>query len=227
LIYLGKGIYTISTAAKILKMSTPKVRRWINGYTYKKDMEYRSSKPIFKTEFEYNSDDVVISFLDLAELLFIKTFVQHGISIQKIRKAAIIASDMLNTTHPFAIKKMYTDGKTIFAEIADKENDTSLIDLIKRQYQFEEIVEPLLYECLDFDKENNVERWWPNGKKGDVVLDPSRSMGQPIINKYNIKTGLIYELCKTKHSIDDISDWYELDKNAIEAAINFEESLVA
>ena len=190
-------------------------------------MVYRSSKPLFKTDFKYDSDDVIISFLDLAELLLIKTFVQYGISIQKIRKAAIVACELLNTPHPFAIKKMYTDGKTIFAKIAKEENDTSLLDLIKSQYQFGKIIEPILFECIDFDKQNNAERWWPEGKKRGIVLDPSRNMGQPILNKYNVKTELVYNLYKARHSIDEISDWYELDKNAIETAISYEENLVA
>jgi len=52
-------------------------------------------------------------------------------------------------------------------------------------------------------------------------------MGQPILNKYNVKTELIYELYKNNHSINEISDWYELDKTAIETAINFEKDLAA
>ena len=122
---------------------------------------------------------------------------------------------------------MYTDGKSIFANIAKEENDTDILDLIKSQFQFAKIIEPTLFARIEFDNSDNAEKWWPQGKKGGVVLDPSRNMGQPIISKYNIKTELIYELYKTKHSIDDISDWYELDKNAIKAAICYEEGLAA
>ena len=225
--YIGKGIYPLITAAKILKINPQKMRRWIKGYTYPKNMEFHSSKPLFKIEFEYNSDDVVISFLDLAELLFIKTFVQYGISLQKIRKAAITASNLLNASHPFAIRKMFTDGKSIFAKIAQTENDTSLLDLLNKQFQLDEIVEPLLYECIDFNKYDYAEKWWPLGKRKDIVLDPTRNMGQPILNKYNVRTELIYELYKTNHSISEISEWYELDKKAIDTAINFEKGLVA
>jgi len=225
--YLGKGIYTLTTAAKILGMSPQKMRRWIKGYTFKKNMEYHSSKPVFKTEYEYNSSDAIISFLDLAELLFINNFIQYGISINKIRKAAVIASSLLKTSHPFAIRKIYTDGKSIFAKIAQEDNDSSLLDLLKSQYQFGKIIEPILYGCIDFDIHNNAEKWWPQGKKGGIVLDPSRNMGQPILNNYNVRTGLIYELHKTNHSIQEISDWYELDENAINTAIGYEEGLVA
>jgi uncharacterized protein (DUF433 family) len=225
--YFGKGIYSLTTAAKILKMNPQKMRRWVNGYTYQKNMECRSYKPLFRIEFNYDPNDVIISFLDLTELLFIKTFVQYGVSIQKIRKAAIIASDLLETSHPFAIRKMFTDGKSIFAEIAQKGNDPSLLELINRQFQLGRIIEPVLYKCIDFDDGDYAQRWWPLGKKENIVLDPSRNMGQPILNKYNVRTELIYELYKTNHSINEISDWYELDKNAIQAAISFEKGLAA
>ena len=225
--YFGKGIYTLTTAAKILKINSQKMRRWIKGYTYLKNMECRSHKPLFKTEFEYDSNDVIISFLDLAELLFINSFIQYGISIQKIRKAAVIASDLLQTSHPFALRKMFTDGKSIFAEIAQKENDRSLLDLISKQFQLGKIIEPFLYKCIDFNNCDYAEKWWPLGKRGNIVLDPSRNMGQPILNKYNVKTELIYELYKTNHSIKEISDWYEMDKIAIEAAIRYEKGFAA
>jgi len=84
-------------------------------------------------------------------------FLPHGISIQKIRKAAIIASDLLKTSHPFAIRKMFTDGKSIFAEIAQKGNDPSLLDLLNKQFQLDKIIEPLLFKCIDFGKHDYEE----------------------------------------------------------------------
>lgn len=225
--YLGKGVYTLTAAAKILKMDPNKMRRWVKGYTYYKNMECNWRKPLLKIDFEYNPDDVIISFLDLTELLFIKFFIQHGISIQKIRKAALTATHLLNTSHPFAIRKMYTDGISIFAKIALKDNDSSLLDLLEKQYQFRTIIEPTLFNCIDFDRHNYAERWWPLGRKKDIVLDPSRSLGQPIINKYNVRTDLIFDLYRTNHSIEEISEWYELDKKSINTAIGFENGLIA
>ena len=58
--YFGKGIYTLTTAAKILKINPQKMRRWIKGYTHLKNMECRSYKPLFKTEFDYDPNDVGI-----------------------------------------------------------------------------------------------------------------------------------------------------------------------
>lgn len=225
--YFGKGIYTIKTAARILKLNPQKIRRWIRGYTYHSNQEPRKGRPLIRTNFKYDSNDVIISFLDLAELLFINTFIQYGVSIQKIRQASQAASKLLNTDHPFAIRKIYTDGKLVFAKIAQTEKDASLIDLINKQFQFSKFVEPYLYECIDFNKYDQAEKWWPLGKKKNIVLDPSRNFGQPILNNYNIRTDLIFELYKSQHSINEIREWYEIDDNAILSAIEFEETYVA
>jgi uncharacterized protein (DUF433 family)/DNA-binding transcriptional MerR regulator len=225
--YFGKGIYTVSTASKILKINPQKIRRWINGYTYQKNMEQHSSKPLVKTDFKYDQNDVIISFLDLLELLFINTFIQYGVNIRKIRQAVLFASKTLNTSHPFAIKKIYTDGKSIFARMAKEENDTSLINLINRQFQLDKIVEPTLFECIDFNKYDQAEKWWPMGKGKNIVLDPARNFGQPILNSYNIRTELIFDLYKSNHSIEEIREWYEVDNDSIRSAIDFEKGFVA
>jgi hypothetical protein len=54
---------------------------------------------------------------------------------------------------------MFTDGKTIFAEIAQKENTPFLLDLLNKQYQLGKIIEPLLYECIEFGRYNYTEKW--------------------------------------------------------------------
>jgi uncharacterized protein (DUF433 family) len=225
--YFGKGIYTLTVAAKILKMDQNKMRRWIKGYTYYKNMECHLREPLFKPEFGYDPNDTIISFLDIIELLFINTFIGYGVPPQRIRKVAVAASHSLNTSHPFAIRKMFTDGKSIFAEIAQKDKDKSLLDLLTKQYQFPAIIKPTLYECIDFNSYDFAQRWWPLGKQEDIVLDPSRNMGQPILNKYNVRTDLIFELYKTNRSIEEISDWYELDPNSVKSAISFESGLAA
>jgi uncharacterized protein (DUF433 family) len=169
---------------------------------------------------------VIISFLDLAEFLFINAFVGRGISLQKIRQAAQFSAKYLNTEHPFAVRKIYTDGKSIFAKMGQEGYDTSLIDVIRAQFQLGEIVEPFLFECIDFNQYDQAEKWWPRGKKEGIVLDPSRNFGQPIIDTYNIRTDILYDLYKTNHSIAEIKEWYKIDTDEIIAAIHFEEGFV-
>lgn len=225
--YLGKGLYSIPESARILQTTQQKLRRWIRGYTYNKDNIVHISPPLFKTDYEYDSSDVIISFLDLAELLFIKTFSEYGISIQSIRNAALAASELFNTAHPFAMRKFYTDGKTILARVAEEEKDPALIDLLKKQYQFDQIITPLLYETIDFNTVDEASKYWPLGKGKNIVLDPARNLGKPILDNYNIRTDVIFDLLKKNHSIKEIIDWYEIDELSLRTAIDYEKGLVA
>jgi len=221
---IGKGIYSISSAAKLLGMPYSKVYRWVKGYKYSINHNSQFSDSIINADYD-NSSIIAISFLDLIELLFINNFIQHGVSLRTIKKATLIASDLLNTSHPFATKQFFTDGKTILAKIIEKEDDPILIDLVKTQYEFNKIITPYLHCRIDFNKFDKAERWWPKGKKYGIVIDPTRNLGQPIINKYNIRTEVIFDLHNTNHSNKDIADWYDIDLSSIEAAISFENGL--
>jgi uncharacterized protein (DUF433 family)/DNA-binding transcriptional MerR regulator len=225
--YLGKGIYTISQVAQITKIDPSRVRRWIKGYTFSKSTNNYKNPPMFSTDYKYDSSDVIVSFLDFMEILFIDSFTQFGISLQSIRKAAQIASRLFSSSHPFAMKKIFTDGKSILAQIAEESGESDLIDLLKKQYQLEDILLPYLYECIDFNKLDLATKFWPLGKQSSIVLDPNRSLGQPIIHKYNVRTNVLYDLAKHGNTIKDIAEWYEIDEISIQNAIDFEKGLVA
>ena len=218
--YIGNGIYTYKEASLLTNISVNTLRRWVEGY--KRPQSAITIAPIIHSDYSKIESSQVLSFLDLVEVLFIKAFQSYGISLQTIRTAVNRASKLLNSEHPFAMKKFYTDGKTILAKIAHDGNSVDLIDLLKKQYQIVDVVLPHLYECIDFNQFDFAERWWPNGKLAGIVVDPNRSFGQPIIHDLNIKTHLIQELYNSGHSIEDIIDWYDIDKKYVKMALDFE-----
>jgi len=164
---------------------------------------------------------VFVSFLDLVELLFINAFHSRKVSLQSIRIAVNRASLLLKTDHPFAMKKFYTDGKTILAEIT-RGNGSNLVDLIKQQYQISEIVLPSLYNCIDFRTYEVAQRYWPLGKERGIVIDPSRNFGKPILNELNVSINTISDLLQNGHSEDEISEWYEIPPKYIELTKEYE-----
>lgn len=223
--YIGHGIYTYKEASHLTGVSVIKLRRWVEGY--RRNDSDNIILPLFNSDYQKINSKQVLSFLDIIEILFIKAFHEYRISIQTIRVAVNRASKLLKSEHPFAMKKFYTDGKTIIARIAKESGSTELIDLLKKQYQFVEIVLPTLYECIDFNHYEIAEKWWPNGKNAGVVVDPSRNFGKPIINDINISTQLIFDLYESGHSIEDIMDWYNIDYKYIKIALNFEKGMIA
>jgi uncharacterized protein (DUF433 family) len=219
--FIGKGIYTISDIHTITNISLSKITRWVNGYTYYRKGKRRDIPPVYKKDFDTVNAKRIASFLDLIELLFISSFEKYGFSLQNIRKAADGAAKLLNTTHPFAKKCFFTDGRTILIKIAEKDNIPELLDLLKGQYQMEPIVNQFLFECLDFDKYDLAEKWWPLGKASRIVVDPKRNFGKPIINDKNIRIDTIYDLYHRNKSVDEIAEWYEIDTKTINEAVQF------
>jgi uncharacterized protein (DUF433 family) len=225
--FIGKGTYTLSEIHHLTGIPSKNISRWTKGYTsIKNNIDYPHN-PVYKKDFSSEYSEQFYSFLDLVEILFINSFEQHGISLQSIRKAADCAAKILKTSHPFAKRVFYTDGKTILARIAEKNNDPDLIDLLKKQYQIEPIISPLLYESLDFNHLELAEKWWPLGKQNRIVVDPKRNFGKPIIDNLNIRVDTIIDLINRKRSIKEISEWYNIDELSIHAAVNFNKKAIA
>lgn len=225
--YIGKGAYTIADIKYMTGISIRKIERWTSGYISYRKTQTNLLPPVYKSDFSESIETTCLSFLDLIEILFIDSFEKHGLSLQSIRKAADCASKLFETTHPFAKKVFYTDGKTILARIAEENKDPDLLDLLKHQYQMDSIISPSLYESLDFDNLDLAEKWWPLGKNNRIVVDPKRNMGKPIIDNINIRIETIIDLLARGKSINDIVEWYNIDEISIRYAIEFNKKAIA
>lgn len=102
-IFLNRPMYTTAEASRLVDISPVRVRRWLQGYSYEYGSKIHSQRPVVsRTESQTN----YASFLDLIDLLFAKKFIDHGISLQKLRKALDEAHTILGTDH-FASQILY------------------------------------------------------------------------------------------------------------------------
>jgi len=165
-----------------------------------------------------------LAFLDLVEIRFVDAFLNQGVTWQVLRKAAAKAQDFVGTSHPFSTRKFKTDGRHIFAELEDAKGGTSLIELLKSQHYFERVISPYLKD-LEFDGDE-PSRWWPLGlNRRQIVIDPARSFGQPIIATRGIPTAVLAQAVKAHGSIAEVARWYETDVASVKAAVRFEQRL--
>jgi uncharacterized protein (DUF433 family) len=223
---LGLGIYTIPEAARLTHVAPKRIKRWIEGYSFQHRGETRSSAPLWQREIE--SDGLVLSFRDLLEVRFIDAFRRHGVSWKVIRIAAQHAAEIIQDPHPFSTKKFKTDGRSIFADIVHDTGKPGLLDLAKDQWELKSIVEPFLFEGVEFSK-LGIEpvRWWPLGTNRHVVIDPARSFGQPIVDPESIPTKILARAVKAEGSIDSVARWYLVSPKAVADAVEFERQLSA
>lgn len=220
--FLGRGIYTLTEAAVLSGISTTKISRWIRGYGHGTGAKTSRSEAIFTHDFQEISGRTALSFLDLIEIQFVDWFREHGVSWKSIRIAADRAAHILDSSHPFAKRRFFTDGKTILARITEEYREPDLIDLVRQQYEMDEIVSPVLYASLDFNGTDVAERWWPRGREQGIVVDPNLCFGKPTLERYGIPTRVLADSFRSVRSESEVADWFEIDVDAVRVALSFE-----
>lgn len=224
--FLGVGIYSVADAARLTSIHAQRIRRWLKGYTFSYDGKVHTSPPVWERQLPDVDGTLALGFLDLMEVRFVDAFRRHGVSWPTIRRAAERARNLYRDTHPFCTESFKTDGHSIFAEVLDQIGETSLLDVVKSQYAFKRILEPYLYTGLEFG-EDRLARWWPLGRRRQVVIDPQRAFGQPIVADRGVPTVILAAAVRIDQSVEDVALWYEVNPRAVRDAIEFEEKLAA
>jgi uncharacterized protein (DUF433 family) len=224
---LGLGVYTVREASRLTSVSAPRIRRWLTGYAFKTGGGLRTSSPLWQGRL-VSDESIALSFRDLLEVRFIDAFLRHGVSWKTIRTAAETAAAIVQDSHPFSTKRFKTDGRSIFAEIVQASGDESLLDLVNSQYELKSVVEPFLFEGIEFQEAGNEPlRWWPLGRSHRVVIDPERSFGQPIVTPESVPTAVLARAARAEGSIESAARWYEVDPRSVREAVDFENKLAA
>jgi uncharacterized protein (DUF433 family) len=232
---LGRGAYSAVESLRLLNFNRPglpsarrvsrqTVARWLRGYSHGESKCLRS-EPLWKPDYQNEDDQIELSFRDLIELRFVKTFRDLGVGLKTIRDCYRRAVDEIRDDRPFSTQRFRTDGKTIFLEITERDHNGRMIDLKKRQQVFRTIIEPSLRD-LEFDA-STVSRWYPLGmRQRSVIIDPTRSFGRPIVQR-GVPTEILAEAVKLEGSADAVASLYEVTKADVLAAIEFEHQLAA
>lgn len=222
---VGKGIYSIPEAARWGRMKAGHVRRWIKGYRYTYRGERRASSPVVHHDYEPVDDQWTLSFADLVDVRFVDAFRAAGVSMPTLRKAYAKAVEHFGSRHPFNLKTIRTDGQRIFAQLQDEEGEEGgLLELARDQHVFAAIVDPFL-KNLEFDADEIARCYWPLGADREVVLDPARAFGRPIVHSWAVPTEPLFALYRQEASPERVAEIYEIGVDAVEDAIEFEESL--
>lgn len=237
---LGRGSYGSTEALRLINFHRRDVSRAVSGerhrvtritvarwlYGYKHGASY--SKPLWQPDYIPTPDEPVleVSFRDLIELRFVKTFRDVGLSLQTIQDCFERAVEVVRDQRPFSTRRFRTDGKTIFFEIIDGVREGQLVDLRRRQNVFHRIVEPSLHD-LEFEADA-LARWFPLGRSRDsIVVDPGRVFGRPIVNSGGVPTETIVQAVAVEGSAERVAMLYELPVRAVRDAVEFQKQLAA
>ena len=219
-----RAAYPAAEVGRLVGLSAGRIRRWLRGYRYTSGESVRHQQPVIRRE--GTEGTTYASFLDLIDLLFVKRFVDHGLSLQKIRKALDEAFEILGAIH-FARRNFFTDGHDVYVEVRER-GDAILQLLSGGQWVIAPIIQQLA-EQIEFDAPTGLaRRWYPMGRSGLIVLDPMISFGRPTISGRGVATANVYDFYVGEgRQVRVVRDWLALADEEIEAAVEFEETMAA
>jgi uncharacterized protein (DUF433 family) len=224
--YFTTGIYTIREAALLTGVSSGRIRRWLRGYRYRRKSKTYASPALWSGQWKPIERSLALGFLDLIEIRFVDAFLRAGVSWATLRLARDRAQELFHESHPFCTNRFVTDGRDIFVELHKETGEASLVEMVSRQHVFAQIIKPFMKE-LEFTHDHGVVRWWPMGDQKQVVIDPTRNFGRPIIAKGGVPTEVLAKAADATGSIAEVARWYEVAEAEILDAVEFEQRLAA
>jgi uncharacterized protein (DUF433 family) len=64
-------------------------------------------------------------------------------------------------------------------------------------------------------------------RRRQVVLDPARAFGQPIVDREGVPTATLAESYEAEGSIERVAGWFEISVASVRDAVEFEQQLSA
>lgn len=212
--------YAISEAAVYLRLPKSTLRAWVLGQRYHLDGKTRLFRPVIDIA---DPRDRKLSFINLVEAFVLAGIRrEHSIPLPKVRRAADYLRRTFRTRRPLAEEQFETDGVELFVE-----KFGALIGATQEgQLQMRDIIRGRL-KRVRRDPAGVPEKivLFPVGRtaaKGDVVIDPRRSFGRPILDGYGLRTAVVAERFQAGEKIEELARDYGVPSEAIENAVRCE-----
>jgi len=220
---IGLGLYTPAEAGRLLHVAASKISRWLRGH----HIGNQQYGPLWTPQVNLNDGRIYLGFRDLMEVRVANEFISLGVSPQRVRAAIKLACEIMGENRPLSTTRFRTDGRDIFFQVVETDENGDqrerLLNLFRRQYEFRQIIEPLL-KTVEFDDQGIPSSWWPLGRRANVVVDPGRSFGQPIDSASGVPTAIL-AMAGRREGVAAAAQAYDVSAASVRHAIRFEATM--
>jgi uncharacterized protein (DUF433 family) len=218
---IGVGLYTPTEAGRLLRMPPAKLSRWLRGHK----IGNKFYEPLWQPEVSLGDDRVFLGFRDLMEARVANAFISAGVSAIKVRTAIDVAKEIIGQARPLSTNRFRTDGREIFLHIIKEDEDGEqrehLLNLFRRQFEFNGILDPIL-KTVEFGSDGNPLIWWPAGRRLNILVDPSRAFGQPIDAASSVPTAVLAAAAEQNGGVRGAAKAYDVSEASVRHAVEFE-----
>jgi uncharacterized protein (DUF433 family) len=216
---IGLGLYTPAEAERLTGIRSSKIIRWLRGH----EVSGSKYEALWLPQIDLQDGHVYLGFRDLMEVRVANAFISRGLSAQKVRRAIHLARELVGEERPLSTARFRTDGHTVFLQVANEEGDHKLIDLFRSQFGFREIIEQSLTN-LEMDDGGIPARWWPAGRAKKILVDPTRSFGQPIEAESGVPAAVLAAAAKAEGSFEAAARAWQVPVASIRRAVEFDDA---
>ncbi len=213
---LHRPVYSVVTAAEILEVSAPTLRRWLEGGPGR-------SQPLIRVEPTGSEEVTWGEFVEAALLCQYRK--KERVPLSEIRKFIAKLRDQEGVLYPLAHSKPWIGaGRQLVVEIQDElglPDELWLIAYTSGQLVLAPAAKEF-YERVDWENDLAI-AWRPHGdKESPVRCRPTYRFGHPAIK--GISTAVIWEHIDGGEEDADVADQFGLSVEDVRWACNYEMS---
>lgn len=215
---LDRPLYSYAEAARLLRLPTETLRRWLEGAT-RAGVSY---PPVIRAE-PTGADSV--TWGEFVEAGLLRGYQAKRVSLQTMRPFIGQMREQSGVPYPLAHFKPLIDNKKLVYELqraTQLDPKLYLVNAEHGQMLWAPPVQEFL-ETVEFNPAGAVSRLFPFGLKTPVVIDPEVSFGVPQIK--GIRTELVAESVAAGESEEQAALNWGLGMKDVGAALEWERAL--
>jgi uncharacterized protein (DUF433 family) len=185
---------------------------------------------VLRNQHPQREGELALGFLDLLEVDFLGRLVRaaesqgRSPSWKAIATSTETARRVFGIDHPFAARRLHTDGHSIFLEAHRETGDLALYDLVADNFAILDVLVSSFVATIEFENDQ-PKTWTPNALFCRVVIDPRRSFGRPIESVSCAPVETLFDAWKAEMANSArVAAWYETDVEGVEQAVRFTHS---
>ncbi len=215
-------LYRLSEAARLLAVPSSTFGTWARGYLrHRIGHSPTIAAPVLCAVAGH--DGPTVPFLTLAEGMVLAAIRRAGVPMQRIRPAILALQEEIGIEHALASSRLYTDGAELLYDLAERTGSLAetkeLVVVRSGQRVFTEIVASYLTRITYGEDGYAVLLHPPAYGNREVVVDPTRSFGQPIFVSGGARVADVLDRFYAGESLHDVAAEFGVSVADLEGAV--------